>query len=277
LERFNKTYKHNEMDFIDSHITLPIEELKLQLVSDIHLELRGKLPTNYQIPPIKVCGNVLCLAGDIGKPHSKLYEKYLSICSKEYVHVFVIAGNHEYYDKKYSIQDTNNKIDQVCNKFTNITFLNNNVTKIVYSGKSIRLFGGTMWSNPDPSVRHEMNDYRHITISTETGRRRIMTSDITKLHQQCVEELEKATNEECNLIVLTHHLPSFEIINSPNPVFTAYASNLTYLLDKPVVLWMHGHYHKAHDTKIEGVRVVSNPYGYTIEKTGFEEKIVATF
>lgn len=265
-------------DHFDEQITLNLDKIKIQLISDIHLELRKNLPQNYRIPPFEVTGNVLCLGGDIGNPHEKIYSKFLNQCSERYTWVFVIAGNHEYYHKKIALQDTTLKIREICNSFLNVTFLDNDLVKMSYGeSKILHLFGGTFWSNPEPSITHLMNDYRSISLyDNPPCRRRIRVADVRALHGVAVSKLKKAMDDTTgDLIVLSHHLPSFELLKGGHEdVSTAYASDLTNLLHEPIKLWMHGHHHVAHDTFVQGVRVVCNPYGYTIENTGFDHSLV---
>lgn len=64
-----------------------------QYISDIHLEISGK------IPDIPKSSNNLCLLGDIGAPESDIYKKFIKECSEKFTNVFVIYGNHEYYSE----------------------------------------------------------------------------------------------------------------------------------------------------------------------------------
>jgi len=49
-------------------------------------------------PKIKVMADVLCLAGDIGYPYSGIYREFLKQMNSDFKKVFIIAGNHEYYN-----------------------------------------------------------------------------------------------------------------------------------------------------------------------------------
>ena len=67
--------------------------MRLQIVSDIHLEFYSQ---NFPVIE-KHAGNV-ALLGDIGKPFTYVYERFLFQQSETFDHVFVILGNHEYYN-----------------------------------------------------------------------------------------------------------------------------------------------------------------------------------
>ena len=55
--------------------------IKLHIVSDIHLEFYKTLPKLEKrfldIDPTKI--NILCLCGDIGYPHTKIYKWFITI------------------------------------------------------------------------------------------------------------------------------------------------------------------------------------------------------
>lgn len=66
--------------------------MSFYIISDIHSELSKSIP-NLIFPTQNIA-----LCGDIGNPFMDTYKKILDICSEHYQHVFVIAGNHEYYN-----------------------------------------------------------------------------------------------------------------------------------------------------------------------------------
>ena len=62
--------------------------MKIQYISDIHLEYQSTLPNIDQI------SDILVLAGDIGFPFSFLYKEFLIDMNKKFKKIFLIAGNH---------------------------------------------------------------------------------------------------------------------------------------------------------------------------------------
>ena len=93
---------------------------QIKVISDIHLEYYTDYNFFSIIEPDST--SILCLLGDIGNPFSDLYKKFIEWCSKNFYRVFIIAGNHEYYNS--SIEKSNSKITDVCS-FYNTHFLNN--------------------------------------------------------------------------------------------------------------------------------------------------------
>ena len=72
----------------------------MQYVSDIHLEMHDKYNEGVITPSmfLKPSAPYLALCGDIGIPELKAYDVFLGWCSNNYEKVFLIAGNHEYYN-----------------------------------------------------------------------------------------------------------------------------------------------------------------------------------
>jgi len=62
----------------------PIQNIKLHVLSDIHLEFYKTLPKLEKrfinIDPSKI--NILCLCEDIGYPHTKIYKWFITWCSE---------------------------------------------------------------------------------------------------------------------------------------------------------------------------------------------------
>ena len=99
--------------------------MKLQYISDLHLELRGNnVP---RIIPVDPGNTYLALCGDIGNSFIPTYEKFLEIHTKEFVHILIISGNHEYYtskSKQRTMKTIDENIEQIISKFKNVTYLN---------------------------------------------------------------------------------------------------------------------------------------------------------
>jgi len=69
--------------------------------------------------------NEICiLAGDVGNPYQINYDSFMKFISKNFKKTFVIAGNHEYYNKTKTIKETNEFMKDYFHKFDNISFLN---------------------------------------------------------------------------------------------------------------------------------------------------------
>ncbi len=260
----------------------------IQIASDLHLEMFPGDVSDFSAV-IEPVADALCLCGDIGWPRLPLYRKLLEFASANFKQTYIIAGNHEYYDKKYSVQRTQSIIRDMCERFHNVTFLENSTAEIMCGGRSITVFGATFWSDTTGrNVSHAMNDYKRITydqlhepthIGSEIVRRtRITPSATSMLHKKSADALRDLLSDTSQpVVVLTHHLPSYACIGEPHRAYEyncAYASNSDHFIAPPVILWAHGHCHVCSDIVIGGVRVVSNVLGYRHETTNYSRNFV---
>jgi len=97
---------------------------QFQLVSDLHLEYYDKIKFDDFIIPT---AQNLIIAGDIGYQHLDNYDIFMQLCSESFDKVFIVLGNHDYYNYKSKEILTMNDIGPggLRNKFLN---LQSNVT-----------------------------------------------------------------------------------------------------------------------------------------------------
>lgn len=226
----------------------------LQIVSDIHLEFRKEW-----FPP-KI-GDSIALLGDIGYVDCGNYSKLLDYVSANYEHVFLIAGNHEYYN--YMPPHLIYYLTRLVSGYYNVHFLNN--SSIVVDG--IRFVGTTLWSHIPYehgwSVMSGINDYRYII-----GSHYEVTN---QWHATAVNYLKEQLEDKTKTVVLTHHSPLFEY---EGKFSYAYGTDLSSLFKPWLQLWAHGHTHQFRDEVHNQTRIVSNPLGYPKEATGFDSSFV---
>ena len=128
-----------------------------QLASDIHLELlhestKQKLLKYIENIIIPTAQNLI-LAGDIGHSHRPNYKYFINWCSENFKRVFVISGNHEYYTtssmmKKhtYTIKDIDHRLQEVCNEFDNVYFLQKDRFEFIEYNVKYIILGCTFWA-----------------------------------------------------------------------------------------------------------------------------------
>lgn len=207
----------------------------IQYVSDIHLEFY-----KMAFPKIRSVAPILCLAGDIGYPNMRNYKDFLIDLhsNKNFFKIFIVAGNHEYYYQNESIEDTNRKIENIIkiNNLSKISFLYNKSE--FYNG---HLFiGSTMWSCITDQHTPKINDFNCITD---------MTFDkYNLLHNTAISFIDNeiTLNRNKKIIIITHHLPSYQLINAKynKSKYTQYfASSCDHLIRPPVITWIYGHTH----------------------------------
>lgn len=255
---------------------IEVSEFTFQILSDVHLEMRTTIP---QIP---IRAKILALCGDIGYPKSDIYKSFIKWSSENFELVFVITGNHEYYDKKTPMQEIDQMIRDMSREYRNIVFLNKE-HKILRSGeRRFLIFGATFWTDLTGSfyVKRLLNDYKEITILRSAPgepRKRSPVSpiDITAIHKETLNALQKVIDKgnDMEIVILSHHLPSRKCLPRLDEYSPAYASNLERFLVKSVILWACGHSHSSIDTIFNGVRILSNQMGYPHEDglTGYTD------
>lgn len=225
---------------------------KLMFMSDLHLR--------KSIPKIKAISPILCLAGDIGNPSKPIYTDFLRSLQDNdgFDKIFMIAGNHEYYDQKHTMEETNLLIYDIIdrNKFNKISFLNNSGTKY----KDLYFIGTTLWSKIDDTRMKRFTSIHDMTVDKYNF-----------LHAQSYQYVKQEMQRQNNIVLITHHLPSYKLIHkdyNQSRYLQYYASNSDDLITEPIKAIIHGHTHRAHKLKINDIPIVCNPIGYPDETTG---------
>lgn len=228
---------------------------KLQYISDIHLEYKKSFPV---IPKV---GNHLALLGDIGNPFKPNYTEFIKYTSKNWNKVFLLSGNHEYWQEKYDIHDVDNKIRDITTKFNNVIFLNNQK----YSLDNYTILGSTLWSKINKKPLTIMGDDQNIKYNG----RNIAYNELNDMFDASHKWLSVNINESKSpIIVLTHHLPSYKLIIEKfktgyfAPYHDRFASNLDNLIKDPVKFWLCGHSHCNIEMNINNVYCGINALGY---------------
>ena len=119
--------------------------MKIQLLSDIHLEYYDKYPgLNYFIEPKSP---ILVLGGDICYYKHKHFIPFFREASMSFEYIVFVPGNHEYYMKSYVDMnfDTFESVDIEMKKkltiFKNVYFLQKDTVII----NNIKFIGATLW------------------------------------------------------------------------------------------------------------------------------------
>ncbi len=248
-------------------------------ISDLHLELFRESLTEVDWSfiekwPLATC---LILAGDIGSPllRRDLLHEFLFRVKKKYGTVFYLPGNHEYYN--YDGHTSRAEIEQMLQKIcieVNICFLLRNS----YLFNGIKFVGVTLWTHP--------SEESYLT-NTDVSKGKIFTSreEILQLHHAeykfLDQELLHSQKENIPTVVVTHHLPSYQMIHERYKYFKGndlFASVTLESLPKevfPTILyWCAGHTHERvvrEKGQWEGIikdlplTAITNPVGYRRE------------
>ena len=272
--------------------------MKIKLVSDLHLEFSDINITNDDGCDVLILGGDIMIAEDLhdhahfdydpytsgalaglGRRQQAVqrYRDFLKRCSFQFPHVIYIAGNHEFYNGKWSkgIQYLRDE----CAKYPNVYFLERDM-KII---DDVVFVGGTLWTDMnkgDPltlhAVRDMMNDFR-IIKNDDKGYTNLKPADTAVRHRETLQYIKHVVTEhkDKRCVVVGHHSPSglstHEQYRNEHLMNGAYHSDLSeFILDHPqICLWTHGHTHHPFDYVIGETRVVCNPRGY--ESDGYSE------
>jgi predicted MPP superfamily phosphohydrolase len=249
--------------------------VKINYLSDLHLEFYDTFDF-HKIFNFDNNGEILCLCGDIGYPENKIYGDFLDYCSKKFKYVFLISGNHEYYSNNNlkTIKTTNIMLEDLCNKFNNVYFLNNKVKYL--EEYKLYFIGSTLWTELPEDIHKNKakdyyNDFKKIYYEWDNLKFSLNEDYLNFLNAESVEFITNSLNiyKDQKKIVLTHHLPTYKIItekykNSGYNFF--FANNLDDLIkNNNITAWLCGHSHTPNKINIDKTIISLNPIGYPDE------------
>jgi predicted phosphohydrolase len=240
--------------------------MKIRYFSDLHLEFIKPHKLEKFIKKIPIdkdsIDEICILAGDIGNPYSTNYDVFMKFISKNFKKSFVIAGNHEYYNKKKTIIETTNFLNEYFTNFDNITFLNNSYE--IY--ENYCFIGTTLWSNITVPTC-EINDVYAIPNFDY-----IQYNELNRISINFLEETLQNNGLHC--VIITHHVPSYSLINDKyktseminyNQWFYCNMDKLIETQNKKIKCWIYGHTHTPSNININEIPFLCNPIGYPNE------------
>lgn len=240
--------------------------MKIQYASDLHLEFSAN-SSYLKLNPLKVIGDILVLAGDIGYLGDTNSEKhpFWDWASGNYRQVIVIPGNHEFY-QLFDIDKLHNGWSYSIRP--NVTYYYNAVIPL---GNHTELIATTLWSHIDIldafQTEATISDFKRI----RSGSVPLSWVRFNEEHVRCfhflAESVKRSTAEY--IIVATHHVPSYELMSREfngstlNGAFTVELGG--YIADSPIEYWIYGHSHRNVDKVIGKTRCLSNQLGYVFQ------------
>lgn len=235
--------------------------MRIQVVSDIHLEEKTKIP---KIVPLS---DTLFLAGDIGVLGNNLYESFIDYCSRNWDIVFYVLGNHELYSNTKSIDELVRDYKIFFGKYDNIVLLEH--SKSQYN--NYQIIGCTFWG--------DFSGDKHISASPKKIKVRengylipIEGNRLTKLNVTSQKWVLENIHPVLPTIILTH----FPLIlkndkvrqdryrNQDQNLLREYGTDMG-LVSNDKIVCISGHTHFSHDFYKNGVRYISNQFGYEYE------------
>lgn len=237
--------------------------MKLQVLSDLHLE------ANNPIPPRAAEADLMVLAGDLAPYDPRVLR---AVVDTWQAHILYVPGNHEFY--RGEIDDVRTRLAATCADL-GIDLLDRRSIRV----DGVRFIGATLWTDfaldgvanvprAKQVALRAMADFggaiRHgggLYTPTESCRRHAADRAFIE------RELDIAKGAGDTAVVITHHAPTPRSIrpwyqgNALNPAF---ASDLETVIGRYAPpLWIHGHMHDSIDEALGDTRVIANPGGYT--------------
>lgn len=252
--------------------------MKIRYFSDLHLEFinPNKIYNFIKKIPTGDTDEICILAGDIGNPYQTTYDTFMKFISNNFKKTFVISGNHEYYNKRKTIQETNDFLSEYFKQFDNISFLNNTYEHY----ENYCFIGTTLWSKIT-QPEYKINDIYNIPNFDYIKYNKLNTESISFLNNV----LDDHNHNNC--IIITHHVPSSTLIDNKyktpemNPYNQWFYCDLDELIEKKskqIKCWIYGHTHTLSNVTINNIPFLCNPIGYPCENTkvDFQKNIILT-
>ena len=258
------------------HIPLDWRAMKLQLLSDLHLESHPRF-----VPEPAPGADLLVLAGDIGS-----YQNGSRLTDPDFglgrfspkngwpTPVIYVPGNHEYDGDDFDAVHA--RLRDSCDAL-GILWLERE-TRVI---DGIRFVGTTLWSDfdalvdPAASMTEQLkargkamraaNFYLEKAATVRAGQP-FMADALREHSLACQAWLRNALAEpyDGTTVAITHFAPTLASADPRyglTPGTAGFCNSLDELL--PLAsLWLHGHLHCAFDYVKNGCRVVANPLGY---------------
>ncbi len=240
--------------------------MKIQYASDLHLEF-GENTKWLKANPLIPSADILVLGGDIGFLGDANYKThpFWDWVSKNYKQVIVVPGNHELY-KQFDINELYE--GWTLEIRPNVRAYYNSV---IHLDEETDLIASTLWAKIPPAEEYFTERCVSDFIRIRNGKFRLSSQRFNEEHYRCRKFIEKAVKESKakNIIVMTHHVPSFSLIadefkgSSINGAFTVELGN--FIADSPIKYWIYGHSHRNINALIGNTQCVSNQMGYVFQ------------
>ena len=247
--------------------------MKIQIISDLHLEHGGDVPAHHPE------ADVIVLAGDLAPYTEELVDQLAEDWSSA-PHILYVLGNHEFYGTE--IDETRARLAKEC-AGAGIHLLDPGMVRI----EGVRFVGATLWTDlllegkadeigAHMRVSREISDFRG---AIQHQGRDFSTGESVERHRAdrafIEHELMEAERAGDRAVVITHHAPSPRSIRDwyeGDPFNPAFASDLGRVIERyQPALWIHGHMHDPVDERLGRTRLIANPAGYAYEeKDGFD-------
>lgn len=237
--------------------------MKIQYASDLHLEF-GANSVYLRDNPMLPAGEILILAGDVGYLGDAGFHKhpFWDWANENFRRVIIIPGNHELY-KSFDINALHNGWRLRIRD--NVEYVYNEVIAL---DDETDLVATTLWSQIRPEdafyTEKAVSDFHRIS----NGKYRLSWERFNYEHDRCRQFLEHsiANSKAKKIIVVSHHVPSFELMSEEligSPINGAFTVELGKMIaTSRINCWIYGHSHRNINKILGSTKCVSNQLGY---------------
>lgn len=282
--------------------------MEVQVFSDLHLENWDDF--NFEI--FKPKTKLLFLAGDIGHIKDNLYKKFMDYVSYNWEYIYVVLGNHEFYndfDTNYTYEELYDEYENFFLEYPNIVLVTEGYEYKIPENiaKNTYIIGGIGW----PTL---INDYKDADLEYLCGYHGFDNfykqhfndfNFIKKDKDNCIDVKYFNTNSEmskslllesinilrelddCNKIILLTHFPygdhsltsSSKFHNDHFMKKQYFCNSYKNEINKNIIdncdILIAGHTHYSYDFTKDGKRYISNQMGYSSDRDScfYEEEI----
>jgi Icc-related predicted phosphoesterase len=255
--------------------------MKIWQISDLHLkkeELEGSLGLR---PPSGA--DVAVVLGDLGGSLAENL-RWCATHLRPFLPVVYVPGNHDFHWQGVAKASAEGR---KLARSLGVHYLDGDTAVVA----GARFTGGTFWSDfavdmfgdraaPEENVRRNMEaalgkaDYNRIFVD-DRALHRLRPWHTAAIHERTKGFVRRtlATPFDGPTVVLTHHGVLPEVTQpgyEASPTHPSYTSDQRELILKHrPALWLHGHVHHFHETRVGDTLVACNPRGFAGERPGF--------
>lgn len=238
--------------------------LRILVISDLHFE------THYD-GGVRLCEilaesfrerrcDLAVVAGDLCT--YRILKQSIRLLSRTFPETVYVLGNHECWGS--SMWRTLWRARRECERLGNVRLLEDSVTEV----GGLRFVGCTMWFRYPPPDGSE-SEWAMVDFERIAGIR----AEVRQTNLMSVRFL--GDNVRPGDVVVTHHLPGPSSVHPRWRVRPYSALNKYFVCDVEEVmrrhgpaLWIHGHTHDSMDHLVGRTRVLCNPLGYLMTRSG---------
>ncbi|GLB00777.1 hypothetical protein AtubIFM57143_009830 [Aspergillus tubingensis] len=240
--------------------------VSFQILSDLHLEVNQHY-SSYEIP---ACAEHLILAGDIGRlTDYEDYRNFLQKLTDRFKLVFLVLGNHEFYNETFETGiERAKRLEQ--DPAFNGRLIVLHQKRYDVPGSNVSILGCTLWSKVPQEladiVQSKVKDFQRIADWSVEDHNARHDSDYAWLMKEIhsIQQENKAAGKRSrqrSILVVTHHAPSLEGTSSPkhaqSPWSVAFGTDILSGSSDEVKVWVFGHTHYTTDFMEQGCPTTS--------------------